>query len=214
MYLAQFVSSHNLRSVRADGLAQAGTVLAPAVTGHIYNGGWSNDGKWMVLEHSAGFLGRDIVGVRVVGDSTPVPMLTSKFSESLPAVSPDGRWLLYTSNSTGGIEAYVRPFPDASRAVYQVSTGGAFDPKWSRDGREIFYRSPGNQMVSIPVLAGPQFATGEPKVLFPMSSIAEWDVAPGGQRFIMIRDREGNVGSRIVTVENFFEELKAKAPKK
>ncbi len=70
-----------------------------------------------------------------------MPLVTGPASEIHPAVSPDGRWLAYASDESGTAEIYVRPFPDAGSARWQVSTAGGVSPIWSHSGKELFYRS-------------------------------------------------------------------------
>ena len=89
------------------------------------------DGKSIVFGK-----GGDIYSTSVDGDSTVHALVTGPANENVPSVSPDGRWLLYTSNESGRGEAYVRPFPDTKARRHQLSEGGARFPRWSRDGRE------------------------------------------------------------------------------
>ena len=88
----------------------------------IQEGEWSRDGRWILVRTDNGQAGAgDIVAVRTSGDSTPVPVASSPYTELHPALSPDGRWLAYTSNESGIDEVYVRPFPDVGSARWQVS---------------------------------------------------------------------------------------------
>ena len=107
----------------------------------------------------------------------------------------------------------MRPFPNTTESLTQVSTGGGMQPKWSRDGSEIFFANGKRELVSVGVLPGRSFAVGVPRVLFSLQGTSEWDVAPDGKRFIMLRDREGQQRPKLIVVENFFEELKAKVPR-
>ena len=74
-----------------------------------------------------------------LADKKLQPLLTSTFREADPAISPDGRWLAYTSNESGRQEVYVRPYP-AGAGRWQVSDNGGGYPRWARNGRELFYR--------------------------------------------------------------------------
>jgi Tol biopolymer transport system component len=103
---------------------------------------WSSDGRWIVARTDNGTAGNgDLVGIRVGVDGEPVPLATTPFTELHPAISPDSRWLAYTSNESGSNEVYVRPFPASSGGRWQISRGGGAQPKWSRDGRELFFIS-------------------------------------------------------------------------
>jgi Tol biopolymer transport system component len=126
-------------------------------------------------------------------------------------LSPDGRWLLYQSDASGRAEIYVRHYPALDRQ-WQVSEGGGVQARWSRNSREIYYRS-GQRIVAVPLDAnGPDPVFGKPASLFPDEydfgagiSIANYDVTPDG-RFIMIR--RGANGSKLRAVVNWTEELK------
>ncbi|WP_373059763.1 TolB family protein [Gemmatimonas sp.] len=131
------------------------------------------------------------------------------------ALSPDGKWLAYSSNESGSVELYVTSFPDA-RAKSVVSRGGGGpEPRWSRDGRELFFKS-GGRLNVVAVPPGPTFTPGNPQVLFPLAGY-RWarnrpqdDVSTDGQRFVMIRDRANAGGRGVVYVENWFNELHVK----
>jgi Tol biopolymer transport system component len=111
-------------------------------------------------------------------------------------LSPDGRWLAYVSNESGGYEVYVQPFPGPGRK-WQVSTEGGTEPVWSRNGRELFYRS-GRKMMAVDIATGPAFAAGIPKMLFDgdyarLTTVfggQNYDVTPDGQHFIMVLGKE------------------------
>ena len=108
----------------------------------------THDGKWILARRSFFEAGSgDIYGIRK-GDSTLVPLVTGPASEVDPAVSPDGRWLAYASNESGTAQVYVRPFPDAGSARWQVSTAGGVSPVWSHSGKELFYRSTQEQLMT------------------------------------------------------------------
>jgi Tol biopolymer transport system component len=140
------------------------------------------------------------------------------FQETAPAVSPDGRWLAYVSNETGGPEVYVRPFPNVDDGRWLVSTNGGTEPVWAHSGRELFYRNGQRDLVAVAVLPGEAFTTGEQRTLFSTQPYRAdvyhrmYDITPDDQRFVMIRvQAEGGQDEvQLIVVENFFEELKAK----
>jgi len=175
---------------------------------------YSRDGKWIVHSGNNGLL-----TTRTDGDTALQKIVVDMGNPLQPALSPDGRWIAYMSAETGVSEIYVRPFPDWKSAKRLVSSGGGIDPRWSRDGRELFYRDPSPAMISVPVIAGSAFATGVPKRLFAGQQYAPqvslFDVSADG-RFLMTRPVGAAVQrpDELVVVQNFFEELKAKAPRK
>ena len=68
-----------------------------------------------------------------------VPLVATQFTETGPALSPDGRWLAYSSGESGRGEVYVRPFPDVESGRVQVSTNGGSNPRWANSGTELFF---------------------------------------------------------------------------
>jgi Tol biopolymer transport system component len=166
-----------------------------------------------VIEHFSPGSVRDIAAVRSGADSSVVPLVQTQFQERSPSISPDGRWLLYEAPTNGVFEVYVKPFPNTASGHYQITSGGGSGPKWSRDGREIFFANRNNELTRVAVVPGNTFGVADQRVLFSLRGVNSWDVAPDGQRFIMIRDREGKDRNKLVAVENFFAELNARVPR-
>jgi len=144
----------------------------------------------------------------------------SKFQQGAGKFSPDGRWLVYCSMESGKAEVYVQQYPGPGPKI-QGSSEGGMDPLWRRDGKEIFYRN-GSKMMAVSVSTQGGFQAGRPAALwegeytFGLSSscglrgatFTSYDVSPDGQRFLMIKDRDGNMYStRIVVVVNWAAEL-------
>ena len=131
-----------------------------------------------------------------------------------PRFSPDARWLAYVSDESGGYEVYVRPYPGPGGKV-QVSTGGGQHPLWSRDGKELFYRT-GQKWMSAAVTLGPEFTAEKPRLLFErahlMAGAAPYDVSPDGQRFLVLERTEPDIApvTHLNVVLNWFEELRQK----
>ncbi len=177
----------------------------------------SRDGQWMVLRTDAAGTSSARVSRlytrRRTGDTTLRLVPTGDVSALQPALSPDGRWLAYGSGAVvGSREIVVQSFPDAQQRVV-VSGAGGSEPRWSSNGRELFYTL-GGQMMAVSVPPGPVFTPGPPRALFSVAGYvaarnrAQYDVSPDGQRFLMIR---ANSASQVVYVENWFAELLAKA---
>ena len=190
----------------------------PRRFGDLDTGLWeiefSRDGEWAVMRSDIDGAFGAFFARRLRGDTAVTLIHSDSTYNTQAALSPDSRWLAYTSDRTGRSEVYVASFPDM-QVKYPVSQGGGTEPRWARSGRELFFRSRG-QMMSLPVATAAGFAPGSARALFPAGAYAsasnrpQYDVAPDGQRFLMIRrpDRQGQ--QEVVLVDDFFADLEAK----
>ncbi len=177
----------------------------------------SADGQLLAFVEVNPTTQRDISLLRL-GDRKVQPFLRTRFNETLPRFSPDGRWLAYASDESGRYEVYVQPYPGPG-GKWQISTEGGTEPVWSRNGRELFYRS-GDKMMAADVTTQSSFSAGTPKVLFERHyqgtavPTPNYDVSPDGQRFLMLKPSEAAEAAptQINVVLNWFEELKRKVP--
>jgi hypothetical protein len=131
----------------------------------------------------------------------------SAFNENHAAFSPDGRWVTYESDESGANEIYLRPFAGAGKQ--QVSRGGGLAPRWKRDGTELFYVNPSNQLMRVALSGGETLETGAPMVLFTPCKRGDpnllyqgrwYDTAPDG-RFLMPCGTAHEAPSITVTVD-------------
>ena len=99
------------------------------------------------------------------GDRKPFPYLQTEFNESYGRLSPNGRWLAYTSDETKRAEIYVQTFPTPG-GKWQISTNGGFSPVWSRDGKELFYIGSDQKLMAVEVIGGNKFEAGMPRPSF------------------------------------------------
>ncbi len=165
------------------------------------------DNRWIVYRNGGGG-SSDLIGVRRTGDTTRVPLVVTPYQESQPAVSPDGRWLAYTTLETGRAQVRVRPFPNTSDGNWLVSPDGGSDPVWSHSGRELFFRDGNANMVSVPLTPGPTFVFDRPHVLFSaerfrsLSLVVEYSLAADDQRFVFHRELGRVLPDRVVVFEN------------
>ena len=152
----------------------------------------------------------------LVGERKPVPVAQTSFDEREGQFSPDGRWVAYVSNETGRDEVYVRPFP-AQGGKSQVSAAGGVDPRWRRDGQELFYVAPDGHLMAVPMQVTQPMSTptpGVPVSLFrPRLAIGanatggwptrpQYAVAADG-RFLMNVSTEDTVTFPITIVQNW-----------
>jgi Tol biopolymer transport system component len=194
---------------------------------------WSRDGRFLLYSKrtpktKADLWALPVAGGTAGGDRKTFLFLATEFNEYLARFSPDTRWIAYTSDESGRPEIYVRPFPTPSGggAQWLVSKGGGTQPRWRRDGKELFYVSPGNQMMAVNVTVSTSGGSralqpGIPQPLFDMPpappALAEnglftWDVSADGQRFLVPTPTAGDAGSPITVVLNWSEELKQRVP--
>jgi len=147
---------------------------------------WSRDGQYLIEDVIAPKTSSDIWVVPLSGNRRPFPFVQTSFDESHGRLSPNGRWLAYSSNETERDEIYVQTFPTHA-AKWQVSTKGGVRPVWSRNGAELFFISPDRKLMAVEVkTVGDQFAASVPKPLFPvrLGSDAWFDVNQEGHFLI------------------------------
>ena len=139
--------------------------------------------------------------------------------DASPRLSPDGRWIAYTSDESGGAEVLVQSFPEPKGRT-QISISGGTEPVWSRDGRELFYLD-GDAMMAVEIRTSPTFTAGTPRRLFEgrfarsPNTVASYDVSADGQRFLRVQPMHPDPPrDRIQVTLNWFEELKRLVPAK
>jgi serine/threonine-protein kinase len=180
----------------------------------------SADGQWLIYR-TVRSTSQDLFAVRPGRDSVETPLLTTSFAEQGATLSPDDKWLAYTSDESGQDEVYVRPFPNTNAGRWQISTRGGVAPRWSHSGRELFFESSGGDFMSTPIAPGSIFSPGEPRRLFSLASsglfgsniVPYYDVTPDDTQFLMVRLSAVNQApgaGQIVTVDNWFAELHSK----
>ncbi len=199
--------------VRADG-SEGETRLEIGDPRPIFGLTWSPDGEWLVVRTDNQVAGRgDILAFRPGVDSVARVLVGTPDEEVAPAISPNGRWLAYVSSTSGNREVYIRPFLTGGRQPLRISLGGGTEPLWSRSGTELFYRSEADSLVAVDVAPGPALRLGRRHALFSVREYHghlfhhNYDVAPGDQRFLMLRDVEGE--DNLVVVFNWAEELRS-----
>ena len=180
-------------------------------------------GTAVVFNEQTPTMGRDLLQLALDGTRRVTPLLQTKFDERNGIVSPDGRWLLYESNSSGLFEIYVRPFPNVGGGQWEVSTAGGTRPLWSRSGKELFYVGADGALLRVPVEAsGATWNAGTPTKLLEGRYFTAgggggrtYDVSPDGQRFLMIKAPVTDASAAppaLIVVQHWDEELKRLAP--
>jgi hypothetical protein len=165
---------------------------------------WSRDGRFLLYTDIDPKTGPDLWilpnPLGKPGDSNPFLFLQTEFNESQGQFSPDGRRVAYTSNESGQSEVYVRSFsgqPAGTTGKWKVSTDGGREPRWSADGKELFYLEGSfkPKLMAVPVHAARSatFDFGAPKPLFDLDAVSfvqqnnefAYSVSADGQRFLV-----------------------------
>jgi len=196
--------------IPADGSGRPELLYSSEGIGHT--GSWSVDDQWLTVELLSPATGSDIWLLSAEEEEWKAePLFQTAFQEQSPVLSPDGRWLAYTSDETGLSELYVQRFPIAGRK-WQISAGGGEAPLWSPNGRELFYWKQ-SRMMAVPVTTEPDFVPGKERELPQpdFSFLLNWDIAPDGKRFVVVGHEttksKANV-EEIRVVTDWFEEIR------
>ena len=158
---------------------------------------WSPDGRFLLYTD----LGEDntlhLHVLPMVGDREAHRLLSGAYVDVQGQFSPDGCWVAYSSNESGKLQVYVAPFPGPG-GNYQISTEGGQQPRWRRDGRELFFLSRDRKLMAVAVKTGSTFQFSAPTELFqthahePIGAeeFFTYDVSADGQRFLINVDAE------------------------
>lgn len=161
---------------------------------------WSPDGRFLIYQKPEPPSEVSILPLAgTAADRKPILLEHSQFNESYGKVSPDGRWIAYTSEESGKSQIYVQPFDPpggsgssaAARASmtgkWMVSNDGGGTPLWARDGKQLFYLSPDGEAMAVDVNTTGIFQAGVPKALFKVPpGVIFWDISPDGKRFLIV----------------------------
>jgi Tol biopolymer transport system component len=173
---------------------------------------WSRDGRFMAFNVDTAVGLEDIWALPLFGDRKPFPLVQTKFRELAPTLSPDGQWIAYESNESGMNEVFVRRFTGSGKR--RVSTAGGHTPRWRSDGRELFYTSDNDELMSVPITGSDSYSSPPVRLFRPCdtSSISRlpmllptvtYDIAPGGRRFLFACTGAGTLPSSIVVSVNW-----------
>jgi Tol biopolymer transport system component len=184
---------------------------------------WSHDGRFLIFVNRSPKTGLDLWALPMTsstpgkpGDTKPVLLVQTPFSEWMGQVSLDGRWLAYVSDESGRPEVYVQAFSPEDAAAgkpvagkWQVSPSGGEQPRWRADGKELFYVAPDRKLMSVTIKSGDAgFARTTPQLLFELRAnvaasglfVYRYAPAPDGKRFLVSADVESSAEAQALTM--------------
>jgi len=194
---------YQLYAKAIEGNADAQLLYADKVS--KYPVGWSPDGRYVLYLVSDPKTSWDLYAIAVDQEGAePVPLQVSPAAEGYGQVSPDGRWLLYTSDASGREEVYVTPFPSGGRK-WQVSADGGTTPLWDPSGRAIDWLQGSRLMTAEVDGSGQAFRVGEVRSLIDGLRLTfagpyQYDVASDGERFLVNVQNETTSPPMILVV--------------
>ena len=214
-YHAETSGKFGIYSIAADGSGKPELLLSTET--RAVPGCWTHDGKTLIYTQSGADKKSHIwTFTPDNGAGKPVLLHDTAFAESEPALSPDGRFLAYSSTESGSNEVYVQAFPGPGGKM-RISTQGGDSPRWNRNGRELLYWLPSIDtldliaLISVEVQLAPVLHAGIPQKLFDLRVGTTWDVSPDGNRFLA--ELLPNASDlHMVTVVNWFDELRRRVP--
>ncbi|PWT90056.1 MAG: hypothetical protein C5B55_10295 [Blastocatellia bacterium] len=164
---------------------------------------WSRDGRFIIYTK-----GEELWVLPLTSDSKPYLLIQRIVALNGASLSPDGRWVAFTSNETGQSEIYSARL-DHPGEKFRISTEGGINPRWRRDGQELFYLSPNNHLMSVAIKPGDTFYASSPTPLFNTDPLTnDFDVTADGQRFVLITSAPGTQFLPYVVVFDWTAELK------
>jgi hypothetical protein len=187
---------------------------------NVWGNDWSRDGRFLLYSQGgkAPSMHLWVLPMDQPAESRkPIPYLGGPLQKKQAQFSPDGRFVAYASNESGRFEVYVQPFPDPTAGKWPISSGGGVEPRWSKDGSQLFYFS-GKKLMAVNVETKPAFRAGAPRELFETQVQAgytndghRWRVAPDGT-FLMETFPPELSANSITVIVNWPEFLKKRVP--
>src|SRR5262249_5470108 len=149
----------------------------------------------------------DIWLVPMKGARKPFAYINTEFTEINPVLSPNGQWLAYSSDATKRSEIYVETFPTRA-AKWQVSANRGSLPRWSRNGKELYFIAPDRKLMAVEIDGGPKLVRGTPKELFEthLPTNGRYDVSKDG-RFLIPTQIESSGSVPLTVIVNWTASL-------
>jgi serine/threonine-protein kinase len=193
----------------ADGTDQAERLVDTVNTTDQFS--MAPDGRRLLMRLTSTSTGDDIAMLNVAEQPRRLQSLIStRFNERDPVVSPDGRWLAYDSDESGRREVYVRPFPDVERGRWQVSTSGGYSPRWASGGRELTFVAANWDWLAVQVIDGAAFRIGAAtRVANPAqgATTETYDIFPDGKKFVAVQSNAAPGSKRLTILLNVLSQV-------
>ena len=203
----------NLYIMAADGTGTATRLTESPFLQSVSD--WFPDGESLLVVEVDDVTGVDIATLRIGSGGQSEKLLQTDADESLPVITSNGRWMAYTSDESGQVQIYVRPFPDVTRGSQRL-IGPGTHPVWGPEGRELFYRIPSDRFMVVDVETGDTFERGTPRQLFPdtyyFSGSRNWALTPDDRFLIVTQGSATSVSPEIIVIQNWVEELTRLVP--
>jgi hypothetical protein len=169
---------------------------------------WSLDEKYLLLGRQAGRM----ILFALDGSQQQIPVGSRNGKSRQGQISPNGKFIAFTSNESGRNEIYVQPMQPAT-GYKKVSINGGLSPRWSHDGKELFFVSPDAEMMALDITLDPLNSPNVPHRLFPLKSadptdLVDYDVRPDGQQFLIFMRQRSGQDAPITVVLNWWAELR------
>jgi len=169
---------------------------------------WSPDEKYLLLQSRTGRM----TLFALDGSQKPIPVGSRNGISRQGRISPDGKFIAFTSSESGRAEIYVQAMPPGTWQQ-RVSINGGQSPRWKNDGKELSFVSPDAEMTAVNITLDPVFHVGVPHRLFQLKTefptdLAAYDVSPDGQRFLVLIRHRDTQDAPITVVLNWWAELR------
>jgi Tol biopolymer transport system component len=182
---------------------------------------WSHDGKFLLFIDviPSGSFGFDIFALPI-GGGDRIPIVQGEFNQIKAQLSPDDHWLAYVSDESGRNEVYVQPFSTDGKPAtesWQISSAGGTDPRWRRDGKELYYLAADQKLMAVPInVTAAGFAFGIAQALFEVPPLSvpvvagpfRYAASADGKRFLVLMDSSNAAPAQITVVTNWQSALK------
>ncbi len=192
-YRSTLTNASHIELKQVQGLVPVSEIYTTADTDDLVPNSWSLDDKQILCTSQPGVGGSHLALLPISGGKL-TPFLGTKSNTTNGMISPDGKWVAYSSDESGEWQIYVSSFPEGA-GKWQVSRGGGAEPRWRGDGKEIFYIGANSTLTAVPVSTEGTFSTGNPIPLFQSqirtivssTDLFSYDVSKDGQRFLVNR---------------------------